>query len=69
MTVRFGLLIYLVTFDILANVGSHMGSEVVAFNKVLCFMLFIVACNGGIISLFYYFNAETLRDIEFFLIK
>ena len=69
MMVRFGLLIYLVTFNILANVGSYMGPEVVAFNKILCFMLFIMAYNGGIMSLFYYSNAETLRNIEFFLVK
>ena len=69
MMVGFNLLIYLVTFNILANVGSHMGLEVVAFNKVLYFVLFIVARNGGIISLFYYSNAETLRNIEFLLVK
>ena len=69
MTVRFNLLIYLATFNILANVGSHIGPEVVAFNKVFYSVLSIVTCNGGIILLFYYPNAETLRDIEFFLIK
>ena len=69
MIIRFSLLIYLVTFDILANVGSYMGLEVVAFDKILCSILFIVACNRGIMSLFYYFNAETFRNIKFFLIK
>ena len=69
MTVRFNLLIYLVTFDILMNVGSYMGPEIIAFNKVLYSILFIVAYNRGIMSLFYYPNAETLRDIEFSLIK
>ena len=69
MTVRFGLLIYLATFDILANVGSHMGPEVVVFNKVLHSVLSIVTYNRGIVSLFYYPNAEIFRDIEFPLIK
>ena len=46
-----------------------MGPEVVAFNKILCSILFIVAYNGGIMSLFYYPNIETLKDIEFSLIK
>ena len=69
MTVRFNSLIYLVTFNILANVESYMRPEVIAFNKILCFILFIVAYNRGIMSLFYYFNAETFRDIKFFLIK
>ena len=69
MAVRFSLLIYLATFNILANVESYIKPEVVAFNKILHFILFIVAYNGGIILLFYYPNTETLRDIEFFLIK
>ena len=69
MTVGFSLLIYLATFNILANVGSHMGPKVVTFNKILCFMLSIVARNRGIMSLFYYFNAETLRNIKFPLVK
>ena len=51
------------------NVGSHMGPEVVAFNKIFCFILSIIAYNRDIISLFYYPNAETLRDIKFLLIK
>ena len=69
MTVKFSLLVYLATFNILTNVESHMGPEVVAFNKVLYSILFIVTYNKGIISLFYYPNAEILRNIEFFLIK
>ena len=69
MTVRFNLLIYLATFNILANIESHIGPEVIAFNKVLCFILFIVTYNGGIMSLFYYPNIKTFRDIEFPLIK
>ena len=69
MTVKFNLLIYLVTFNILTNIGSHMESEIIIFNKVLCFILFIVVYNGDIMSLFYYFNTETLRDIKFPLIK
>ena len=69
MMVRFSSLIYLATFNILANVGSYMGPEVVAFDKVLHSVLFIMARNGGIVSLFYYPNAEILRDIEFPLIK
>ena len=69
MIIRFSLLIYLVIFDILANIGSYIGPEVIMFNKVLRFVLFIVIYNGGIISLFYYPNAETLRDIESFFGK
>ena len=69
ITVRFSLLIYLVTFNILINVGSHIGLEIIAFNKILHFILIVVVYNGNIISLFYYSNAETFRDIEFFLIK
>ena len=69
MLVGFGLLIYLITFNILANVESYIGPEVVAFNKVLYFILFIMAYNGGIMSLFYYPNMKTFRDIEFPLIK
>ena len=67
--VRFNLLIYLVTFNILTNIGSYMGPEVVAFNKILYFILSIVACNGGIILLFYYPNTKIFRDIEFSLVK
>ena len=51
------------------NIGSYMGPEIVAFNKILYFVLFIVAYNKGIILPFYYSNTETLRDIKFFLIK
>ena len=69
MTVRFSLLIYLVIFDILTNVGSYMGPEEVIFTKILSFILSIVAYNRGIIFIFYYPNTETLRDIEFFLVK
>ena len=69
MIIRFNLLIYLTTFDILADVRSHMGPEIIIFNKVLYSILFIVACNRGIILLFYYSNTETFRDIEFSLIK
>ena len=69
MTVRFNSLIYLATFNILANVRSHMRPEVIAFNKILHFILFIIAYNRGIISLFYYPNTEIFRNIEFFLIK
>ena len=69
MMVRFSLLIYLITFDILANVGSHIRPEIVIFNKVLRSILFIVAYNRGIILLFYYSNIIIFRDIEFPLIK
>ena len=69
MTVRFSLLIYLVTFNILINVGSYIGPEVVAFNKVLYFVLSVVIYNRDIMLLFYYSNTETFRDIEFPLIK
>ena len=69
MTVRFNLLIYLVTFYILANFGSYMGLEINIFNKVLYFILVIVIYNRDIMSLFYYSNAEIFRDIKFPLIK
>ena len=69
MMIRFNLLIYLVTFNILANVGSYIGPEIVAFNKVLCSVLSIVIYNRGIMLLFYYSNTETLRNINFFIIK
>ena len=69
MMVGFGLLIYLITFDILADIGSYIRPKIIAFNKVLYSVLFIVIYNGGIILLFYYFNTETFRNIEFPLIK
>ena len=69
MTVRFNLLIYLVIFDILVNIRSYMGPKVITFNKILYSVLFIIAYNRDIMSLFYYPNTETLRDIEFLLIK
>ena len=69
MIIRFSLLIYLVTFNILTNLGSYIGLEVVAFNKILYSVLTIVIYNRGIILLFYYSNAKTFRNIEFSLVK
>ena len=69
MIIGFNLFIYLATFNIPPDVGSHIGPEVVAFNKIFYFMLSIVTYNRGIISLFFYFYADSFRDIEFLLIK
>ena len=69
MTIRFSLLIYLATFNILTNIGSHIGPKVVIFNKILYSVLFIVTYNRGIVSLFNYSNVKTFKDIEFLLIK
>ena len=69
MTVRFNLLIYLATFDILADIRSYIVPKIIMFNKVLYSILSIIAYNRGIILLFYYLNAEIFRDIEFSLIK
>ena len=69
MTVRSNLLIYLATFNILANIGSHIEPEVVVFNKILHSVLSVVVHNRGIILFFYYPNTEIFRNIKFSLIK